>query len=101
MIKYIVLAIILIIVLSFFGYDIQGIVESPLAQKNLGYAKDGVMFVWDNYLSQPITYFWNNIFIGLLWNTFVNNLGRINSGAPTELEELGSRVLNIGNQGAR
>lgn len=97
MIKYIILAIILIIVLSFFGYDLQAIIESPLAQRNLGYAKDGVVYVWDSYLSRPVTYFWNNIFLGILWNSFVNNLGRINAGAPTELEQMGQRLLNIGN----
>ncbi len=97
MIKYIVIAIILIIVLSFFGYDLQAIIESPLAQKNLGYAKSGVVYVWDNYLESPVNYFWNNIFIGLLWNAFLNNLGRINAGAPTELEEMGQRLLDIGN----
>lgn len=97
MIKYIIIALILIIVLSFFGYDLQAIIESPMAQKNLMYAKDGVVYVWDNYLSRPVSYFWNNIFIGLLWNSFLNNLGRINAGAPTELEEMSQRLLNIGN----
>lgn len=98
MIKYIVIGLILIVVLSFLGYDLQAIIESPLAQKNLTYVKDGAVYVWDEYLKSPINYFWNNIFIGILWNAFLNNLGRINAGAPTELEEMGQRLLDIGNQ---
>ncbi len=98
MIKYIILAIILILVISFFGYDLQSIIEAPVTQKNLNYSKTGVMYVWDNYLSHPIKYFWNNIFLGLLWNSFLHNLGKINSGAPTELEAIGNRFINIADQ---
>ncbi|MBI5133788.1 MAG: hypothetical protein HZA81_00130 [Candidatus Taylorbacteria bacterium] len=98
MIKYIVLALIVIIVLSFFGYDLRAIIEAPVTQNNLGYAWGGVTYVWDNYLKNPVNYFWNNIFIGLLWQAFTNNLGRINAGAPTELENIGNRILNIGSE---
>jgi len=98
MIKYIILGLIAILVLSFFGYDLQNIVEAPATQKNLHYVGDGVGYVWNEYLSQPISYFWNNIFIGILWNSFLHNLGKVNAGAPTELEAAGKRLWNIGDQ---
>lgn len=98
MIKYIVIGLIALLVLSFFGYDLQSIVEAPITQRNLGYVWDGVTFIWDEYLSRPITYFWNNIFIGILWNSFLHNLGQVNSNAPTELEAAAQRFLDIGNQ---
>lgn len=98
MIKYIVLALIVIIVLSFFGYDLRAIIEAPLTQSNIHYAWGGVSYVWDNYLKSPINYFWNNIFLGILWQAFTHNLGRINAGAPTELEAIGNRIMNIGSQ---
>ncbi len=96
MIKYIILALIAIIVLSFFGYDLKAIVEAPLTQNNLQYVGGGISYVWEGYLKKPIEYFWNNIFIGILWNAFIHNLGRIDAGAPTELESMGSRLLKIG-----
>ncbi|MDE1875101.1 MAG: hypothetical protein KGI79_01220 [Patescibacteria group bacterium] len=99
MIKYIILAIILIIILSFFGYDLRAIIQAPLTQSNLGYAWSGVTYVWDNVLSTPINYFYHNIFLGILWQAFLTNLGRINAGAPTEIQNAGSRLVNIGNQG--
>lgn len=99
MIKYIILALIVILVLSFFGYDLQSIIEAPVTQRNLHYTASGVSYIWHNYLSQPITYFWNNIFLGILWQAFLHNLGRIDAGAPTELENAATRFMNIGDQG--
>lgn len=98
MIKYVILALVAIIVLSFFGYDLKAIIEAPITQSNLHYAAGGVETVWD-YVKGPVTYLYKNVFIGILWQAFLNNLGRINSGAPTELENAGSRLMNIGNTG--
>ena len=98
MIKYIILALAAIIILSFFGYDLKAIVEAPLTQNNLQYAGNGVTTVW-NYVKEPIIYFYEKIFIGILWNAFVHNLGRIDAGAPTELEAAGQRLLNTGERG--
>jgi|SRR5581483_5185061 len=98
MVKYIILALIVIIVLSYFGYDLKAIIEAPTTQNNLHYAWGGVSYVWD-YIKGPVTYLWNQVFIGILWQAFIHNLGRINSGAPTELEGAASRLMNIGNQG--
>jgi hypothetical protein len=88
MIKLIIFIIILVLVLSFFGYDIQAIVESPVAQKNIEYVKSGTVFVWKEYLSQPLSYFWNNIFLGLLWSAFTENLERVKDGRPTQIQEM-------------
>lgn len=98
MIKYIILALVAIIILSFFGYDLKAIIEAPITQNNLHYAGGGVTYVWNNYLKGPIEYFWKNIFVGILWNAFVHNLGRIDSGAPTELQNMGNRLIHIGDQ---
>lgn len=98
MIKYIILALIAIIVLSFFGYDLKAIIEAPITQSNLHYAAGGVETVW-NYVKGPVLYLYNNIFIGILWQAFLNNLGRISAGAPTELQNAASRFTNIGNTG--
>jgi hypothetical protein len=98
MIKYIVLGFLAILVLGYFGYDLRAIVESPTVQSNLTYVTGGIKFVWNEYLSQPILYFWNNIFLNILWGSFMHNLGQINAGAPTELEAVGQRLLNMGDQ---
>jgi len=48
--------------------------------------------VWNSYLSQPILYFWHNIFIDLLWNSFIDNMERIRDGQPTTIEELAPQL---------
>ncbi len=98
MVKYIILALVAIIVLSFFGYDLRAIVEAPQTQSNLHYAYGGVETVW-NYVKGPIVYLYQKIFIGILWQAFLHNLGRIDAGAPTELENAASRFANIGEKG--
>ena len=86
LIKLIIIIIIAIIVLSYFGFDLRSIVEAPQTQDNLGYVWGFVVSIWDNYLKGPILYFWNNIFIDLLWETFVSNFERIKAGEPTDFE---------------
>ena len=80
LIRWVLLIIVLIIVLSYFNFDIRAIVEAPLTQSNLQYVSGWVAFIWSNYLSSPVLYFWHNIFIDLLWNSFVENLERIKRG---------------------
>ncbi|HVU06188.1 MAG TPA: hypothetical protein VHE10_00090 [Candidatus Paceibacterota bacterium] len=98
MIKYVILALIVIIVLSFFGYDLRAIIDAPLTQNNLHYAWGGITTVW-NYIKGPLLYLYNNIFLGILWQAFLHNLGRIDAGAPTELQSAGQRLMNAGDQG--
>lgn len=85
-IKLILIIIILIIALSYFNIDIRGVVEAPQTQQNLDYARGWAVFVWSEYLANPVLYFWNNIFINLLWESFVDNLARIKRGEPHDFE---------------
>ena len=86
LIKLILIIIIIIIVLSYLNIDIRGIIEAPQTQENLGYVWGWVTLIWNNYLADPVLYFWNNIFIDLLWESFVDNLERIKQGQPNDFE---------------
>lgn len=86
LIRTIILIVIAIIVISFFGFDLQGIIEAPQTQKNLSYVWGFVVMVWDNYLSVPALYFWHNIFLNIIWDAFTDNLDRIKSGEGSELQ---------------
>jgi len=79
-IRAVILVILGILVLSFFSFDIQSFIEAPQTQSNLNYVWGGVIYVWEEYLENPLTYFWNNIFIDLLWNSFISNMQSIQSG---------------------
>ena len=92
LIKLIVIIIIAIIVLSYFGFDLRAIVEAPETQGNLGYVWGLVVHVWDTYLVGPATYLWNDVFIDLLWNTFIENMDRMKAGQPTTMEEMAPTI---------
>ena len=85
-IKLILIIISLVLIFSFFGVDIKSVAESPQTQKNIAYVVGIGKSVWDKYLSKPILYFWQNIFIDLLWESFVSNMERIKRGEPTDLQ---------------
>ena len=87
-IKTILFIIFGILVLSFFSFDIESFVEDPQTQSNLNYVWGGVTYVWQEYLENPLTYFWNSIFIDLLWNSFIGNLQSIQSGNGNSLSNL-------------
>jgi len=85
-IKFIVIIVIAIIILSYFGFDIRSIIESPESQGNLGYVWGGVVYVWESWIERPASYLWNDVFIDLLWDSFIENLERIKGGEPTTIE---------------
>jgi hypothetical protein len=98
-IKYAILSVIFIIIISFFGFNLRDIIESPTTQNNLNYAWSGVVYVWDNFLKTPVVYIWEKIIKGILWQAFIHNLERIDAGAPTELQEAGQRLMETGERG--
>jgi len=71
------------LVVTYLNIDVRGIVDSPEVQqggsevkkisKTIWQAlKSILMPIWENYLSKPVLYFWNNIFIDFIWEGFKN-----------------------------
>ena len=87
MIKYIIIIIIIIAVLSYFGISIRSVFESNLFKNNFNYIWGGVKYVWETYLVGPASYLWNDIFIDLIWNSFIENMKRIKEGNSPEMIE--------------
>jgi len=84
--KTIIIIIIAVIILGYFGFDLRTIIESESVQQNLIYAWSFVVNIWENYLQRPALYLWNDIFIDLIWESFVDNMERIKGGKPTDIE---------------
>jgi len=85
-IKIVLIIVIALIVLGFFGFNVKDIVEAPLVQNNLNYAWGLVVWVWDNYLATPAIYFWQNIFVDLFWDTFQDNITRLKNGEGEDFQ---------------
>ena len=58
-IKLILLLIIFILLLSYFGFDLRGIAESPQAKSNFSYVWNFIAYVWNTFLLGPVTWLWN------------------------------------------
>jgi len=91
-----ILGVILILILSYYNISIRNVAESPAAQDNFDYIKEQKVSLWENYLKKPVMYFWNNIFIDLLWEPFVANMNRIKEGKPTDFDTA-VPTINFGN----
>ena len=59
--QIIILIIILLVLLGYFGINIEEIVASPVARANLHYFLELKSDLWTNYLQGPVMWLWNNI----------------------------------------
>ncbi len=84
-IQIIVIVVIILVALGYFGLNVKDIIDSPTVSGNLSYAWGIVVHIWDNYLAGPALYLWG-VFKNLLWGAFVSNLESIKNGTGNSLE---------------
>jgi hypothetical protein len=53
-IRTILIIIIALLILSYFGLNIRTIVNSPAGSDNFSYVQEVMINVWDNYLKKPV-----------------------------------------------
>ncbi len=84
--ELLILGFIIILVLSFFNISIRSVVESPTGQENINYIEDSSKSFWDKYLKDPAQYLWNDVWVDIFWQGFINNMERIRDGKPTDFD---------------
>jgi hypothetical protein len=85
-IKWIIIIVIALLILSYYGFSLRALVNSPVTQDNFGYVATTTVSVWDQYLQQPASYLWNDVFINLIWNPAITNLTNMKNGQPTNVQ---------------
>jgi len=85
LVKIIILIVIALLILSYFGFNLRTLISSPTTQDNFGYVASSTTTVWDKYLKKPASYVWNDIFIDLIWEPAIDNLKRINNGEKDDI----------------
>lgn len=73
-IKLIVVLAAALIILGYFGFDVREILNSPKVSSNLHYAWGLITTFWSKFIAGPAAFVWNDIIIGLIWNTLVSVL---------------------------
>jgi len=81
-IKTILLIIIFLAILSYFGFNLREFIDRPIVKENFGLVWNIIANLWNTYLAGPVNYLWNNIFINLIWEPFVNALQGIKTEIP-------------------
>lgn len=89
------LGLIIILVLSYFNISLRAVVESPEAQDNIHYVGGAGRSLWDNYIKEPISYFWNDIWVPLFWRPFISNIKRLLNHQPTDFEIYAPTINNL------
>ncbi|MDP3962421.1 MAG: hypothetical protein Q8Q03_00935 [bacterium] len=59
--KWIIIIVIALLVLSYYGYDVRKVVESPTTRNNFAYAGEMVSDVWKDYIKPSASFLWNKI----------------------------------------
>ena len=73
LIKMILVIIVALLIISYFGINIRALVNSPTTQDNVSYVWNGTIYIWDHFLKGPVTYLWK-IFIDLVWKSALNSI---------------------------
>ncbi|MSR71340.1 MAG: hypothetical protein EXS50_01525 [Candidatus Taylorbacteria bacterium] len=79
LVKMIIVIVIALLILSYYGFDLEQLVKNPTTQKNFNYLEKTVLYIWQNVLKTPIMYVWN-IFVDLIWQPALQNLTNIKNG---------------------
>jgi hypothetical protein len=83
LIQWIIIIIVALLILSYYGFNLRTLVQAPATQNNFGYVATTTVSVWDKYLKQPATYLWKDIFLDLIWDPAINNLTKVKNSGST------------------
>ena len=83
---------VLILVLSYFHISIKTVVDSPTGQENVNYVKGSTQSLWDAYLAKPAHYLWQDVWVNIIWKSFISNMERIRDGQPTDIDNAAKSI---------
>ena len=84
-IKIVILIVVGLLVLSYFGISLRNVINAPVTQDNISYTTTATVSVWNTYLKAPATYLWNQIFLELIWNPAIESLKNLKDNKPNQL----------------
>lgn len=83
LIQLILLIIIFILIISYFGINIRKIIQSDTGKDNFGFIWNilqqiwgYIVLIWDKYLSGPVGFIWNGLFVDIIWKNLVQMINQ-------------------------
>ncbi len=93
-IKWIIILVVALLILSYYGFSLRTLVNNPTTQDNFGYVATTSVSVWDTYLKQPATYLYQDVFINLIWTPAIDNLTKMKNSEPTNVQTNAPKLPN-------
>jgi hypothetical protein len=79
--KTLVVIILILVALGMFGVNVEeDVAGNEDVQDNVSYVWTGVVNFWDRYLAGPADYIWNDVFVDLIWESFIVNMQSVRNG---------------------
>ena len=91
LVRTIILIVIALIILSYFGFNLREIVNSPTGKGNFTFTQEIMINIWNDYLKDPAIYLWH-IFKDLIWDPAIDSLTQMKNGESTIIDESGPRI---------
>ena len=93
-IKWVIIIVVALLILSYYGFSLRDLANSPTTQDNFGYVATTTVSFWDKYLQQPATYLYEDVFINLIWTPAIDNLTMIKNSQPTNVQTNSPQLPN-------
>ena len=71
----IIIIVVILAVLGYFGININNVIQSPTVQANLGWFGHILVTIW-GWIKGPVLWFWNTLILGVLVNGIKAGLGK-------------------------
>ncbi len=76
-IKDIIIIIVAVFLLNYFGFDVKGWLNSPEVKGQIFTIWDFIKNIWTSYIQGPVDYLWNQIIIGIVWEFVLNIINKV------------------------
>lgn len=85
--KWIIVIIIAFFLASFYlDFNVKEVVEDEQTQENVEYVTENSKSFYENHLKDKVRYFWDEIFIKYIWESFTSNMERLKDGREIDFE---------------
>jgi len=86
LIKMIIIIVVALLILSYFGINLRQIINAPTTQDNFSYVWNATVNIWNDYLKVPATYLWG-IFVDYAWKPALKLIinAQLNNSQPTNI----------------
>lgn len=94
-IKWVVIIIAIILVLSYFNVNIEQFLKKPIVRDNFGFVTNKILYVWQNFLQKPVRAAYR-FFVYYIWEPLIDGLERMRNEQPAfDIKDKVPKLLEI------